>query len=349
MERGGAERQLLYLTRALKERGWQQAVVTLNPGEEWDRELTFNGIRLFGIPRQRNKLGRLFQLARITRREHPVLIHSWSHHANVYLRWLPGSSRFRRVLSFRNIPTIDNFTGEPMNRVRDASIYANADCVVSNSRAAIQQAIAAGVKARRWELIKNIVLSRGRAKPGDTSKEIRIAAAGALTPLKAHEVLLQALGQLATGGFTFKLLLAGNGPERSRLEALAGELKLTERVQFLGSIDNVPDLLATAHILVHTSRSEGLSNTILEAMAEGLPVVATDVGGTPEIVSHNSTGLLIPPNQPSLLAGAIRELTGNPALRERLGRAGLRFVRETCGSGQIAANYDRLYRTVAFS
>lgn len=349
MERGGSERQLLYLTRALKDRGWDQAVVTLNPGDAWDRELTSSGIPLFGVPRQRNKLLRLYRLARIITRERPALIHSWSHHTNFYARWLPSFPRFRRVFSFRNIPTVDNFTGLPMNRVRNAAIYSTADCVISNSRAAMEQASEAGVRVRRWELINNIVISYGRAKPGEPSDAVRIVAAGALTPLKAHEVLLRALGELAIDGLTFELLLAGQGPERPRLERLAAELKITEKVRFLGAIDNVPELLATAHLLVHPSRSEGSSNTILEAMAEGLPVVATDVGGTREIVSHNETGLLVAPDQPSLLANTIRDLMGNASLRERFGTAGLNFVREMCGSRRIAADYERLYESVAIS
>lgn len=347
MERGGAERQLLYLTRALKDRGWNQAVVTLNPGDVWDDELTSIGIPLFGIMRHRNKLLRLYRLAKIITGEHPVLIHSWSHHSSVYLRWVPNFSRFRRIVSFRNIPTVDNFTGMPMNRVRNAAIYSTADCVISNSRAAMEQASEAGVRVRRWELINNIVISHGRARPGESSDAIRIMAAGALTPLKGHEVLLRALGQLAIDGWRFELLLAGEGPERPRLQKLAAELKITEKVRFLGAIDNVPKLAATVHLLVHPSKSEGSSNTILEAMAEGLPVVATDVGGTPEIISHNETGLLVPPDQPFLLASAIRDLMANPAKRERLGASGLNFVREKCGSRRIASDYERLYESVA--
>jgi glycosyltransferase involved in cell wall biosynthesis len=347
MERGGAERQLLHLTRALKERGWDQVVVTLNPGDAWDEEMTANGVPIYGVPRQRNRLIRLYRLARIVQREQPALIHSWSHHTNVYARWLPTRVLPRRVFSFRNVPTIDNFTGAPLNRVRNAAIYSVADCVVCNCRTSMEQASAAGVRVRRWELVNNIVITHGRAKPEETSEVVRIVAAGALTPLKAHQVLIRALGQLAAEGKRFELLLAGEGPERRRLEAIAAELKIADRVRFLGAIDNVPELLAGAHLLVHPSRSEGSSNTILEAMAEGLPVVATDVGGTPEIVSHDNTGLLVAPEQSSLLAERIRDLMTSPALRGRLGTAGLRFVREKFGSARVAAQYERLYHSVS--
>jgi glycosyltransferase involved in cell wall biosynthesis len=346
MERGGAERQLLYLTRALKDCGWEQAVVTLNPGDAWDHELTSNGIPLFGVPRQRNKLLRLCRLAKIIAGERPAVIHSWSHHTSVYARWLPNLPKSHLVFSLRNIPTVDNYNGEQLKRVGNASIYSAADCVVSNSRAAIKAVRSAGVKMRRTELMNNIVVTRARARPGENAVIPRIVAAGALTPLKAYDVLLLALGQLANEGCDFELLLAGDGPERPRLERLASELQITQRVQFLGAIDNVPDVLASAHLLVHPSQSEGSSNTILEAMAEGLPVIATNVGGTPEIVTDYETGLLVPPNQPALLALRIRELVGSPLLRTWLGMAGLQVVRDRFSSARVVADYERLYESV---
>lgn len=347
MERGGAERQLIYLSNALQERGWQQAVVTFNPGDAWDERFADTRIPLFGIPRHPNKLWRLWQLWMIVLKERPLLIHSWSHHTSVYARWLLCVPKFYRVFSFRNIPTVDNHSGEPLERVRNAEIYAKADCLVSNSRAAIDCARAAGVSIRRSEVISNIVTGKGRAHPGESAPVPRIVAAGALTPLKAFDVLLRALGELAAEGRVFDLVIAGEGAERARLENLAGELGIRHRTQFLGGVDTVPDLLASAHMLVHPSRSEGLSNTILEAMAEGLPVIATNVGGTPELISDGETGLLIPPDQPIVLASAIGRLIDDPSLRARLGKAAFETICTRHSVSRIVAAYEGLYRSVA--
>ena len=345
LERGGAERQLLYLAQSLKERGWEQVVVTFNPGEAWDGRFAEIGIPLLGIRRQRNKLWRLLQLALAVHRERPTLLHSWSNHTNVYARWVPGFGGLRRIFAFRNNPTVDRM-GRPTMRVAHARAYLSADCVVSNSQNAIDCAVAAGVRARRSEVVDNIVEARGRARPGEKVAVPTVVSAGALIPIKGYDVLLEAFGKLGESGVSFKLLLAGDGPERNRLERQAISLGIGERVKFLGGIDDVPALFSTAHVAVHSSHSEGLSNTILEAMAEGLPVVATNVGGTPEMISDGRTGLLVPPNDARTLAANVRQLLERPDLRARLGRAGFEVVRERFNVERITTQYERLYESV---
>lgn len=346
MERGGTERQLLYLARALKERGWKQSVVTFNPGDVWDNQLAEIGVPLYGVPRRQNKFGRLWQLSRIVQQERPTLIHSWSGHTNLYAHWVLNYPRPRRLLTFRYIPTVNSFSGKPVERVKNAGIYYKADCVVSNSQAALDHAHAVGVSMRRSEVINNIIPTHKRARPGEAVTVPRIVAAGALIPVKAYDVLLEALADLASAGYQFELILAGHGSERSKLEGLASRMGLYEKVRFLGGVDDVPSLLATAHLLVHPSRSEGLSNTILEAMAEGLPVVATSVGGTPEFITHEKNGLLVPPDQPLLLAKSIRQLLDNPAMREEMGNAAYELVRERCSADGIAGQYERIYESI---
>jgi L-malate glycosyltransferase len=345
MERGGAERQLLYLAQALRERGWEQVVLTLNPGEVWDGRLADIGISLLGIRRQRNKLLRLLQLALAVHSERPVLLHSWSNHTNVYASWLPGFGGLRRIFAFRNNPTVDRL-GKSTMRVAHAKAYQSADCVVSNSQKALDCAMAAGVRAQRSEVVGNIVEARGRARPGERVKVPRVVAAGALIPIKGYDVLLEAFGQLAASGVAFALLLAGNGPERDRLEQQALSLGIGDRVEFLGGIDDVPALLSTAHIAVHSSRSEGLSNTILEAMAEGLPVVATSVGGTPEVILDGRSGFLVPPNDARSLAAKVKQLLDRSDLRIQLGQVGLEVVREKFNIDRIVTQYEHIYESV---
>ena len=204
---------------------------------------------------------------------------------------------------------------------------------------------AAGARIRRSEVVGNIVIAQGRARAGQAFAVPRIVAAGDLIPLKAYEVLLRALGQLE--GEQFELMLAGEGPEKPRLQKLAEELGIRERVEFLGSIDDVPTLFSSAHLLVHPSRSEGLSNTILEAMAEGLPVVATNVGGTPEIIADGKTGFLVPPDRPDLLASKIGRLLQSQCLRAQLGKAGLESVGKRYNTEEVTTQYESIYRSVA--
>ena len=347
MARGGTERQLLYLSQELSERGWRQTVVTFNLGDLWDGRLVETGVALVGIRRHPSKLWRLWQLSLIVQRERPAIIHSWSNHTNVYGGWFLSYPMPRRIFTFRNDPRVVNNTGNTLRRVPNAGVYTRADCVVSNSKAALEYASSAGVKIRRSEVVNNMVIARGRAKPGAAVAVPRIVAAGSLIPLKAYDLLLQALGQLAAEGHRFEFLLAGEGPERSRLEQLAAELKIARQVKLLGGIEDVPDLLASAHLLVHPSRSEGLSNTILEAMAEGLPVIATRVGGTPEVIHDGKTGLLVPPDEPQILASKIRQMLENPCSRANIGKAGFEMVRDRYNTSTVATRYERIYRSVA--
>ncbi|MGH9966922.1 MAG: glycosyltransferase [Pyrinomonadaceae bacterium] len=346
LERGGAERQLLHLAGALKERGWQQAIVTFDPGREWDGRFDEIGIPVFGVRRRAFKPWRLMELSRIIWQLRPTLVHSWSGHTNIYAAWAPAPPQLRRILSFRFIPTVDSYTGEPVVRVPRAEVYGRADCVVSNSRAALACAERVGVRMRRSEVVDNIVVVKGRARPGDAVEVPLIVAAGGLIPVKAYDVLLKAVGQLASTGLRFELLIAGDGPEKTKLQRLADGLGLTSSVTFLGGVDDVPELFSRAHILVHPSRSEGISNTILEGMAEGLPVVASAVGGIPELLTHGQTGLLVDPDRPDALAAALRRLIESSSLREELGRNGLDLVRERCGRAKIVSQYERIYASI---
>src|SRR5205807_7679356 len=117
----------------------------------------------------------------------------------------------------------------------------------------------------------------------------------------------------------FRLEIAGDGPCREELVPLAHTLRLTEQVRFLGEVRDVPALLARASLFVLPSLSEGISLTILEAMACGLPVVATKVGGNPEVIESGRTGLLVPPSDPASLAQGILHLVGNPGEAQLMG------------------------------
>lgn len=338
---GGAEGQLVRLGQALKARGWPQAVISLETGGIWRGALESAGIRVHEIARHPFKPWRHWQLARLLRSEEPDVLLSWSAHAAVYARWAGG--RARRVFNVRGDLTVDRKTGTEGGRLfwyRGA--LESADFVVGNSGAGLAALRRAGVRLSRAAVIENIVAAPGRARPGEPARAPRIAAVGSLKPLKAYDVLLRALAALAAQGRRFELLLAGGGPERGALEGLAAGLGLGPRVSFLGELDDVSALLASAHLFAHPSRTEGLSNSILEAMGEGLPVVACRVGGNPEIVGEGETGLLVAPDRPDLLAAALGRLLEAPALRERMGAAGLRRVRERCAEESVLRRYEEV-------
>ena len=157
--------------------------------------------------------------------------------------------------------------------------------------------------------------------PLDGLPRPRIVFLGRLHAQKNVDVLLRAAALLRLPA---QVVVAGDGPERRRLQALHRELRLGARVTFLGFVphDRVPALLRDADVLVMPSRYEELGTALLEAMQCGLPIVATRTGGIPEVVGHETSGLLVPPGDVAGLAAAIDRLVGDPALRTRFGEAG---------------------------
>ncbi len=141
----------------------------------------------------------------------------------------------------------------------------------------------------------------------------------------------------------FRLRIVGDGPERATLERLIDELSLREHVELLGERHDVPDLLAKSGFFVSSSRSEGLSLTLLEAMAVGLPVVTTSVGGNPEIVVEGHTGRLVPDHNPAALADAIVEMCKEREAWVAMGLLGRKRVEQHFEVRQMVALYEAMY------
>jgi glycosyltransferase involved in cell wall biosynthesis len=138
-------------------------------------------------------------------------------------------------------------------------------------------------------------------------------------------------------------VLVGDGVRRPHLERCARQLGISDRCHFLGHRRDGGALLARAALSVSASHAEGISNAILEAMASRRPVVATAVGGSPEIVREGVNGFLVPPGAPAALARRIVDLLSDPALRARMGEEGRGIVVREFSLDQMRASYDALY------
>jgi glycosyltransferase involved in cell wall biosynthesis len=161
-----------------------------------------------------------------------------------------------------------------------------------------------------------------------------VLSVGRLVLPKSFWVLREALERLEPG--SFRALVAGEGPQRSYLIGVPG-------LEVLGERDDVPQLLAGADVFVLSTLSEGMPISVLEAMATGLPVVASAVGGIPEVVVDGETGLLVPPRDPEALAEALRTLLADAALRRRLGQAGRRRAQELFDVPRFRRDHLALY------
>jgi glycosyltransferase involved in cell wall biosynthesis len=158
--------------------------------------------------------------------------------------------------------------------------------------------------------------------------------------------LLQAFARVSARRPGTRLLLVGRGPEEARLRALATSLGISAAVQFAGEQAEVGSYLHRMDVYAQSSVAEGMPNSVLEAMATGLPVVATSVGGTPEVVVDGETGLLVPSRDPAALADALLKLLETPGMAEAFGRAGRARVEAHFGEGvmlrQMESLLDRL-------
>jgi glycosyltransferase involved in cell wall biosynthesis len=189
-----------------------------------------------------------------------------------------------------------------------------------------------GVPAPRCTVVHNAIDSDAyRRRESANEAKVRlnlptcrfvVGAVGRLSPEKAFDHLIAAVDQLCAAGHDLELLIVGDGPERARLERCAAAAAHSTRIHLLGHRTDIVALMSAFNVFVLPSRSEGLPNALLEAMALEVPVVATAVGGIPRVITHETDGLLIDSSSSDAIAAGIRRLADDTALARRLARAG---------------------------
>jgi glycosyltransferase involved in cell wall biosynthesis len=234
----------------------------------------------------------------------------------------------------------------------------SADRVITVCQSFANELADAGVPAERISVQHNSVRAQSPASPGEV-KELKsrfgiaeneriVLAVGRLSQEKGHVDLISAFARLrnAHPEVDAKLLIVGDGPERSRLEAAVSALGLSERVIFTGHINNVRAFYAAADLLVLPSHSEGSPNVLLEAMAAGVPIVATKVGGVPEIVEDNKSALLVSAGDSAAMATAMASLLNDKGLARRLAANASATVAERHSPESYVNSLLGIYREV---
>ena len=222
----------------------------------------------------------------------------------------------RVIISERNDPTRQSL-GSLWDTLRRL-FYRRADLVVANSRTAIET-MKSYVPAERLLWLPNPLRRAGETSQALAARKPFFLAAGRLNVQKAYDILLKAFAEVACGRGDVELVVLGSGPLRQALETQAEELGISNRVIFMGHVDDPFPFYRAAIAFVHPARFEGLPNGVLEAMSEGLPPIISDAQeGLRGIVHDEQSGLVVPVGVVDALSGAMNKLMNEPELRSRL-------------------------------
>lgn len=298
------------------------------------------------------------RLIQFLRRERTEVVHSHDAYTSVYgtlcarLAGVPG------VIASRRSWYSPHLKGRILRANRLA--YRFADRIVANSPSVSRLVETdAGVPASRIITIPNFLDPQAfePIAPADRRRMLDeigvpedafvVGIVARLSPVKDHATLLRAIASVRDQIPALHCVLVGDGPERAAIEALAKSLEIADIVHLAGERAQPPNLHGLFDVSVLCSTSEAFPNSVLEAMAAARPVVATDVGGTPDAIRQGTTGLLVRPSDPSRLADALLRLYNEPALRPKLGAAGCAAARAGYSADAVISQVEALYTQLA--
>ncbi len=355
----GAEVQLATLIAGLRNfPDVRLTVILLNSGILADRlEECGIPVRIFE-ERSHNAVRLLFQIRRILSEERFDILHTHRYKENI-LGGLAGAMvgvphQIRTVHGMR-----EPFVGFKSVKSR---VYRMLDMLVARSRIKMSIAVSCdierqlsarygadrvvmihnGIDCERLRLTTSPAIVRQRLGVDVTHK--LIGSVGRLTPVKGYRYLLGAFWRIAERDSLARLVLVGDGPEQQRLESLAREYGIDRKVIFYGFTPDAGEILAALDVFVLSSLHEGISISLLESLAMGIPSVVTAVGGNPEVVRHNETGLLVPPLDEPALAEAIVTLLDNPGRVAAMRDAGKKLIEREFSMDAMATHVHTLYR-----
>jgi len=335
--------QTRQLARLLESDGVRVKVVQVNVPY---RPLWIGSVRgLRAVFRLVPYLVRLWRCARHVRLMHVMANSGWSWHLwaapAIFIAWLRGVPA---VVNYRGGEARE-FFGRSWRRVEPVMRRAGVVIVPS---AFLQEVF--GERGVQAVIVPNIVDLENFA-PGPMDREAivepHLLVTRNLEPIYDIGTALRAFALTCERFPGAKLSVAGSGPEAGRLAALARELGIGDQVRFTGRIDNaeIPALYRSAHVMLNPSLVDNTPVSVLEALASGVPVVSTNVGGVPYLVEHERTALLVPPGDPARMAAAIERVLVDTALRTRLKEEGLQAAQRFTWSAvrqRLYAAYDRV-------
>jgi len=351
---GGAETLVYHMVRGLDRRRFTPAVCVLGSPGPMGAEMERAGIEVVALDRFRER-GRLVRLvgplSRLLSERGVAIAHTHLYHANYYGRMAALWARTPVIVaSVHNV--YDRV--KPHRRWINRCLGNRTDAILAGSETVRQDILRwDGVASEKVRVLPYGVDLEPYLAPADPAAARQalglppgvsvIGTVGRLEVQKAQDVLLQAFALLRRSGTDAVLLLVGDGREEARLRGIATELELQDRVRFLGTRRDLPLLFAAMDVFALPSRWEGTPLALIAAMAAAIPVVATPVGGVPEVVTDGGTGRVIPVDDAAALANALQAALGDVATSRALAERGRARVVAQCSVEVMVRGLETLY------
>lgn len=362
MQVGGTELNAVRTAERLDRRRFALSVVCIRENGPLMARYKHAGIPVHSFPMDSllgtESIRQATRLIRLFRSEGTEVVHSHDAYTSVYGTMCARLAGVRGVIASRRSWYSPHLQGRILRANRIA--YRFADRVVGNSPSVSRLVESeGGIKASRIVTIPNFLDPESFEPIAPEDRRRMLDAVGVpggafvvgivarLSTVKDHATLLRAVASLRDRIPALHCVLVGDGPERGAIESQARSLGIADIVHLAGERTQPPNLHALFDVSVLCSTTEAFPNSVLEAMAAARPVVATDVGGTPDAVHEGTTGLLVRPSDPSRLADAIFRLYNEPALRVKLGNAGCAAARAGYSADAVIAKVEALYTQLA--
>lgn len=372
---GGPARHVTLLNAGLQSRG-HQTLLVYGALDEGEGSLEGPAVERHIPLEHHNHLGRrvtasddvraLIELVRLVFREKPDVVHTHTAKAGTLGRLAALAYNATRSTAHRAL-VVHTFHGHvfegyfsgPVSRVvriTERALARATDLVITISARQQHDIVERfGVAPARKTVVVPLglelesLLASPEAAPnmrqelGIAADDVVVGFAGRMVPIKDLPTLVKAFASAWSAVPSLRLVLAGNGPERGRAEALAAELGVTHRVHFTGWVHDLPRFYATVDVFALSSINEGTPVAVIEAMAAGRVVVATAVGGVPDVVDSGHTGLLVPASDPQAMSSALVRLATSPDHRAAMGAAGRAAVGPRYSHVRLVDDIEKLY------
>ncbi len=347
---GGVEKYIYWLACEFAKRGWDIRIITILDDDNLSNQIRQQGISVYSLSaKSKFDIAVWYRLEKTISERKPDILHTHLYHAGILGRLVGRKVGIPIILCHQGGPEV----GRSLIRSlldRGTSHYVTRYLVSCKSVSSILQT-RERIDFRKIDLIPNGIQLPLRDVDGRNVKirvpvfklPLALVTLGRLVYEKAQDVMIRALHIMAMRNITASLSIIGDGPLKPYLKSLINQLNLSNSVRLIGFQQNPYRWMRQSDIFIWTSLWEGTSLALMEAMALGLPVVATATGGTPELISHLEHGYLIPPNSPEALADAIEYLFKNPKTAHEMAEKAQKHILDNYTIPKVADQLEKYY------